>query len=135
MKKIFIILIVICISLIFINCGEPSESIVHYITLEPGEEMVFQLDAVTKWDTIEYSRGLPEHAEFYEIFINEDDPPYYCFRYIAVPHYVPPSGGGGLAIPNGSSDQFSILLKREADYTQVQTHYFHVFFVNNEELP
>ena len=135
MKKILIILIVISISFMFFNCGEPEENIVHFITLEPGEEMVFQLDAVTKWDTITYN-VLPDHAEFYEIFINEDDPPYYCFRYIAVPYYVPPSRGGAFEAANGSSDEYCILLKRDAPkFEQVQSHYFHVFFINNEELP
>lgn len=124
MKKALLFFAIIGISLIFINCGEPEESVWHYITVNQGEELMFQLDAVTKWDTIYFSERFdivhePEHAEFYEIFAKDGDPSYYYFLYVAGHDFL-------------GEDYAQITLSRDPNnqsYDEVQTHLFYITVV------
>ena len=92
MKKLILFIVILSLTLLFINCGEPTENVHHYITLSQGEEFDFQLNPTTKWDTIFFDdfigTGEPEHAEFYNIYKKDGNPPYYHFFYVADNEYV-----------------------------------------------
>ncbi len=92
MKKLILFIIILSLTLFFINCGEPTENVHHYVTLSQGEEFDFQLNPATKWDTIFFDNfinsGAPEHAEFYNIYKKDGNPPYYHFLYVADNDYI-----------------------------------------------
>ena len=117
MKKLIILFIALSLILVFIACGEPSESVDHIVTLTQGQEFDFQLNPVTKWDTLDYGIGYsePEHAEFYTIYKKEGNPPYYHFLYVADNEYV-------------GEDYANIVLERTsgtgADYKFSHTFFF-----------
>ena len=115
MKKLIVILFILSSMIIFFSCGEPEESVRHYVTLSQGEEFDFQLNPTSKWDTISYDSfggAEPEHSEDYAIYIKEGTPPYYHFLYVASNDYV-------------GEDQARIKLSRRED-SEKFIHYFYI---------
>jgi hypothetical protein len=125
MKKLILLIIVLSVTLFFINCHGPSEGVNHIVTLTQGQEFDFQLNPVTKWDTLDFglARSKPEYAEYYTIYKKEGNPPYYHFLYVADNDYV-------------GEDYAEIEIKRNTSPGNDQFFYHNFYFtIVAPELP